>query len=377
MLFTIPQPELAEATKWIEGGLPSNPHYPVMMTMLFEARGGRLRISGWDGDTALRADLDADVEQEGATLLPGKFLKGVVGALRKSDVTIDCSKGRGVLTSPGVRVELRPSGVEEWPRLPEAPAVAGSVDGQEFIKAYRRIKAASVNPNEDQVNDVSGIGSVRLIAADGELQLATTDRHRVGFESVAWTPETELGDAFAVVPTRAIERASGFATGKLTLALPANGSGTAGISGAGREVVTALTVPKTFPKVDVAIPKKFVCTARLEAAELLDAIRLASMVNTKASRPVWLRFRDGIVNVSATDLDTAEISIDAELEGEVDEFSIPFRGYFLAESLREINGQAEIHFSGARRQALIKAVKETSYRYIVLPIGDPNAASAA
>lgn len=377
MLFTVPQSELAEATKWVEKALPSNPNYPVMMTMRFEAVGGRLAISAWDGSTALRAELEADVEQEGATLLPGKFLNGVVGALRKGDVTIDCSKGRGVLTAPGVRVELRPSSVDEWPRPPVAPAVAGSVDGQAFIKAYLRIKAASVNDNEKEVNEVSGIGSVRLVAADGELQLATTDRYRVGLETVAWTPETELGDAFAVVPARAIEQARELATGRLTLALPVNGSGTAGISGAGREVVTVLTVPKTFPRVDRAMPKQFVCTARVDAPELLDAIRVASMVNTRSTRPVWLRFRGGSVAVSATDLDSAEVSIDAELDGELAEFEIPFRGYFLAESLRQINGLAEIHFSGTRSPALIKAVEEGSYRYIVLPIGDPNAASAA
>jgi DNA polymerase-3 subunit beta len=377
MRLTIPQPELADAVKWVEKGLPGNPLYPVMMTMRFQAAGDRLLISGWDGDTALHAELDADVEEEGVALLPGKFLAGVVGALRKSDLTIECGKGQGVLTAPGVRVDIRPSDAGQWPDLPTAPAVAGTVDGPEFMRAYTRIKPASVKPSEDEVNELSGVGSVRLVAADGELRLATTDRFRVGLESVAWTPSSELGDAFALVPTQAIERVRPFAKGRLTLALPANGAGTAGLSGEGREVVTKLSIPKAFPNVDRAVPKKIVASAHLEAAELIDAIRTVSMVNTKITRPVWLRFDGESVAVSASDLDTAEVRIDARLDGDVGEFEVPFRGYYLTDGLAQIEGAARIDFSGPKHPALIQDAEGGTYRYVVLPIGDPGRASAA
>jgi DNA polymerase-3 subunit beta len=375
MRLTIPQPELADAVKWVEKGLPGNPLYPVMMTMRFQAAGDRLLISGWDGDTALHAELDADVEEEGVALLPGRFLAGVVGALRKSDLTIECGKGQGVLTAPGVRVDIRPSDAGQWPDLPTAPAVAGTVDGPEFMRAYTRIKPASVKPSEDEVNELSGVGSVRLVAADGELRLATTDRFRVGLESVAWTPSSELGDAFALVPTQAIERVRPFAKGRLTLALPANGAGTAGLSGEGREVVTKLSIPKAFPNVDRAVPKKIVASAHLEAAELIDAIRTVSMVNTKITRPVWLRFDGESVAVSASDLDTAEVRIDARLDGDVGEFEVPFRGYYLTDGLAQIEGAARIDFSGPKRPALIQGAEGGTYRYVVLPIGDPGRAS--
>lgn len=377
MRLTIPQPELMDAVKWIEKGVPSNPLYPVMMTMRFQAIEGRLLISGWDGDTALHAQLDADIEEEGVALLPGKFLAGVVGALRKCDLTIECGKGRGVLTAPGVRVDIRPSDAGQWPSLPSAPAIAGTVDGPEFIRAYARIKPASVKPSEDEVNDLSGVGSVRLVASDGELRMATTDRFRVGMESVAWTPSTELGDALALVPTQAIERVRPFARGRLTLALPVDGMGTAGLSGEGREVATKLSIPKTFPKVDRAIPQKIVASAHLEAAELVDAIRTVSMVNTKITRPVWLRFDGESVAVAASDLDTAEVRIDARLDGDVGHFEVPFRGYFLTDGLAQIEGEARIDFSGPMHPALIQSTGGGNFRYVVLPIGDPAKASAA
>jgi DNA polymerase-3 subunit beta len=377
MRATIPQPELAEATKWVERGVPTNPLYPVMMTVRFEAREGRLFISAWDGDTALHATLGADVEEEGVALLPGRFLKGVVEALRKSDLTIECNKGRGTLTAPGVRIDIRPSDAGQWPTLPSAPAIAGTVDGPEFMKAYGRIKPASVKPSEDEVNDLSGVGSIRLVASDGELRMAATDRFRVGLESVAWSPASELGDAFALVPVQAIERVRPFARGRLTLALPANGAGTAGLSGEGREVVTKLSIPKAFPNVDRAVPKNIVATAHVEASELQDAIRTVSMVNTKNTRPVWLRFDGESVAVSASDMDTAEVRIDARLDGGVGEFEVPFRSYFLTDGLAQIEGEARIDFSGTKRPALISSAAGGSYRYVVLPIGDPTKAAEA
>ncbi|WP_329217447.1 hypothetical protein [Streptomyces microflavus] len=377
MRFTAAQSELAEATKWVERGLPRNPLYPVMMTMRFEALGGRLQITGWDGDTALRATVDADIETEGAALLPGTFLAGVVSGLRKNDVTIDCAKGSGVLTAPGVRVDIRPSDPGAWPTTPKAPAVAGVVDGKAFIKALLRVKPAAAKAAESQVNDLSGIGSVRLKASDGVLQLATTDRFRIAYATIPWEPQTELGDAFAVVSTDALEQARALAKGPVSLSLPTDGIGTAGIGGSGRQVVTKLTMPKSFPNIDRAELRQVVATTHIDAGELIDAIRTVSMVNTAITRPVWLRFDGQTVAVSATDLDSAEVRIDAELTGEQGALEIPFRGHFLTDGLSQVEGIARIDFSGPKSQAQITSPGDDSYRYIVLPIGDPSKATGA
>ncbi|MFE9850257.1 hypothetical protein ACFYPN_15805 [Streptomyces sp. NPDC005576] len=377
MQLTVPQPELAAAVKWVERGLPKNPLYPVMMTIRFEATNGRLRISGWDGETALHATVDADIETEGVSLLPGAFLAGVVSGLRKNEVTIECAKGSGILTAPGVRIDIRPSDAGQWPTTPEPPEIAGFVDGPAFTRALTKVKPASVKASENEVNDLSGIGSVRLTAADGVLQLATTDRFRVAFTKIPWEPRTELGDAFAIVSIQALERIRSFAKGQLALSLPVDGAGVAGIGGSGRQVVTKLTTPKSFPKVERAEPKQFMAAAMFDAAELGDAIRTVSMVNTSTKRPVWLRFDGETVAVSASDLDSAEVRIDAELSGDCGAFEIPFRGYFLTDGLAHVEGSARVDFSGPKGPAVLTGADDEAYRYIVLPIGDPTKAAAA
>jgi DNA polymerase III sliding clamp (beta) subunit (PCNA family) len=110
---------------------------------------------------------------------------------------------------------------------------------------------------------------------------------------------------------------------------------------------------------------------------LIDAIRTVSMVNTKNTRPVWLRFDGESVAVSASDMDTAEVRIDARLDGDVGQFEVPFRGYFLTDGLAQIEGTARIDFSGPKHPALIQGAEGGTYQYVVLPIGDPGRASAA
>lgn len=388
MRFIIPQADLAPAAKWVERRLPKNPGYPVQMTMRFEARGGRLTIDGWDGDVALRAALDADVETEGVALFPGKFMATVLDTLRQCDVTIDVTRGAGTLTAPGLRIDIRPSDADQWPATPEPPEVAGVVDGPAFMQAFSRVKPASIKPLPEKVTkdkpaeekakaEPGGMGSVRLVASDGELRMATTDRFRVAEDVVAWDPATDLGDAFAVVPVQAVEQVRPFARGELRLALPVNGSGVAGLAGEGRRVVTKLAIPNSFPNVERALPSRFVASVQLEAEELLGAIRTVSVVNTKAHRPVWLRFDGEQVTVSAADLDTAEVRIDAKLTGETSRFEIPFRGSFLTDGLAQIKGTARIDFGGVKKPAVMQGLGDSTFRYIVLPIGDPAAASAA
>lgn len=386
MRLTIPQTELAAATKWVERRLPRNPNYPVMMTMRFEARDERLMITGWDGDVALRAELVADVEDEGVALFPGKLIATLLDTLRKSDVTIETVRGAGTLTSPGVRINIRPSDADQWPQTPEPPEVAGSTEGPAFMAAFSRVKPASIKPlpekdakngAEEKVKaEPGGMGSVRLVASDGELKLATTDRFRVAEDAVPWTPATELGDAFAVVPVQAIEQVRAFARGDLQLALPVNGTGVAGLTGDGRRVVTKLAIPKSFPKVERAMPQRFVASTELETEELMDAVRTVSAVNTKAYRPIWLRFDGRQLAVAATDMDAAEVRIDAALTGELDQFEIPFRASFLTDGLAQIKGAARIDFSGLKSPAVMQGLDGSAFRYIVLPIGDPAAAAA-
>lgn len=386
MRLTIPQAELAAATKWVERKLPRNPNYPVMMTMRFEAQRERLTITGWDGDVALRAELVADVEEEGVALFPGKLIATLLDTLRTSDVTIETVRGAGTLTSPGVRINIRPSDAAQWPQTPEPPEVAGSTEGQAFMQAFGRVKPASIKPLpekdgkggvEDKAKaEPGGMGSVRLVASDGELKLATTDRFRVAEDTAPWTPATELGDAFAVVPVQAIEQVRAFSSGDLQLALPVNGTGVAGLTGGGRRVVTKLAIPKTFPKVERAMPQRFVASAELEAEELVDAVRTVSAVNTKGYRPIWLRFDGRQVTVAATDMDTAEVRIDAALTGELDQFEIPFRASFLTDGLAQIKGATRIDFSGLKSPAVMQGLDGSAFRYIVLPIGDPAAAAA-
>jgi DNA polymerase-3 subunit beta len=387
MRLTVSQADLAPALKWVERRLPRNPNYPVMMTMRFEARGGRLTVTGWDGDMVQRADLDADVEEEGVALFPGKLIATLLDTMRACDLTIEVNRGAGTLTAPGLRIDIRPSDASQWPATPEPPEVAGSVDGPAFMQAFGRVKPASIKPlpekdskakpaEEKAKVEPGGLGSLRLVASDGELRLAATDRFRVAEDTVPWEPATELGDAFAVVPVQSVEQVRPFARGRLQLALPVNGSGVAGLAGDGRQVVTKLAIPNSFPKVERALPLRFVASAQLEAGELLDAVRTVSAVNTKLYRPIWLRFDGEQVAVCAADMDTAEVRIDAKLTGDADRFEIPFRGSFLTDGLTQIKGAARVDFSGPKSPAVMRGLDGSTFRYIVLPIGDPGRAAA-
>src|SRR3712207_686663 len=93
-----------------------------------EAAGGRVELLATDMELGLRVPLEAEVEQEGSLVLPGRLTLDVVRALPAAEVTIAFRPAEQdvEITSGTARFRIRTLRGEDFPELP-APAEAASV----------------------------------------------------------------------------------------------------------------------------------------------------------------------------------------------------------------------------------------------------------
>ena len=100
----------------------------MLLGVLLRAEDGRLHLAATDMELSLRTSLDAEVEDEGAVVVPGRLLVDIVRLLPAGEVAIEHRADEGV-----VRIECGPASyrlhtyaAEDFPRLPDVEASCSS-----------------------------------------------------------------------------------------------------------------------------------------------------------------------------------------------------------------------------------------------------------
>src|SRR5918995_3024729 len=97
----------------------------ILSGVLLRAEAGRLHLAATDMELSLRSSVDAQVEGEGAVVVPGRLLVDLVRLLPESEVTIEHRADESVVrvTSGASASTLNTYAAEDFPRLPDLDAV--------------------------------------------------------------------------------------------------------------------------------------------------------------------------------------------------------------------------------------------------------------
>src|ERR1700761_2710751 len=145
MKFQVERDVLAEAVGWASRALPSRPVIPVLSGVLLQAAGG-LTLSCFDYEVSARVEVDAEVAEPGTALVPGRLLAEITRSLPSLPVEIDDEKDDVIVTCGPASFTLVTLPVKEYPRLPELPLLAGTVDGGGLATAIGPVAPAGPTP---------------------------------------------------------------------------------------------------------------------------------------------------------------------------------------------------------------------------------------
>src|SRR5687768_13916516 len=128
--------ELAEKLQVVGRGVSTRTSVQILAGVLLRAADGRLSLAATDMEISLRVSLDAQVEDEGSVVVPGRLLVDIVRLLPAGEVTLEHRADEGVarLTCGSASYQLNTYAAEDFPRLPEIePESAFTVDREVFL----------------------------------------------------------------------------------------------------------------------------------------------------------------------------------------------------------------------------------------------------
>lgn len=368
---------LAEAAPSVARVVPNRPTTPILAGMLIESGAGAVTLSGFDYESSIRVTVPAEVLRPGSVLVPGRLLAEIAGAFPAGPIAITADGNEAELTGEGTSFVLQTLPVADYPALPEAPAVSGSVDLAEFDRAVHQ---AVIAAGRDELLPIfTGV----LIDIDGaELTLMATDRYRMAVRTLAWEPADPQAKAQLLVPARGLGTVTrGLLPGsRVDLGFDPDPAGVPTISFGGRsrsgEVwQTSRLIDGAYPDFGPLLQVSPDTTVRVATAELREAVRRAALV-LERNTPLRLLVDDQHCSLTAASATAGRSSVTVPT---VNEFlaaeRIGLAGFnpgYLTDALSVVDTPyVELAITERQRQCLVTGIAElegnpeTGYRHLI------------
>jgi DNA polymerase III subunit beta len=333
--------------------------------VLLNAENGRVTLAATDLDLGLETTLEAEVQDSGAVLLPGRLFAEVARSLADPNVEIGSREAeRDVeIRSGGSSFHLRVLPVEDFPKLPQ-PQEEGAL----------RIPAAALEESIDLVARAASRDDMRpvltgvFVTASGkEMTMVATDSYRLAVKRTEL--EADLGGELeANIPARALKELgrilSSEGAGETLISLLPNQA----IFVAGSILLSTRLIDGQFPNFRQLLPESYEHDVRLPRSDFLDVTRRVSQL-AQRNAPLRLSFESGELTVAAEtpDVGDAQETLPAVFDGEP--LQIGFNPEFLREGIESVQGdEVLVRLISPLRPGLLEPVEGDDFRYLVMPI---------
>jgi DNA polymerase-3 subunit beta len=365
MKVTCSRDELVQKLGVVSRAVSTRTTVLVLGGILLRAENGELQLAATDMELSLRTSLEAQVDGEGAIVVPGRMLADLVRLLPDDDVQIEHRPEEGVVRveSGAYSSRLHTYNVEDFPRLPDVDTIGTfAVDKEALLDTVARVSRSASRDESRPV--LTGI-LARFEA--GKLVMAATDSYRLSVKETAF--EGGAPDLEAIIPARALGEVLRIAHTADSLELGVHENQVVFV--ADGITLTTRRIEGQFPNYRQLIPETFEHTVHVARSEILEVVRRVAVMAQRNS-PLRLRFAEGELTVSAQTQDVGEARETMPIGFTGEALEIGFNADYLREGLESVTSDdVQVKLISPLRPAVIHG-DEQDFTYLVMPIRLPS-----
>ena len=375
MKFQVNRDVLAEAVAFAARMLQARPTSQVLSGMRLVADANSLQISVFDHDVSAQTDVVANVDASGTALVSGKLLNDIIGRLPNQPVNFVVEGTKAVLTCGTSKFELATLPIDQYPTLPPIPPVTGTIDGEAFISAIRRVSVASAKDSTRPFQK-----GIQLRALSTSITFTAADPNRIARCQVQWLGKNVSEEVSAVVLTKTMQDIEKTFSnlGEVSISIAPDG-GMVAFQAKNRVVTTVVLNIDNYPDIDQYFPTNLEESVVINKQDLIDATRRVELVVNESEDTIRYAFEDGAVNLDSTSSENAATeSVQATLNG--NPTSLRFKPWLFHDGLSQITSEfVKIEFTKNQRaperpgpiimssQTSKDAASPDTYRYLLNP----------
>ncbi|HEX5928424.1 MAG TPA: DNA polymerase III subunit beta [Solirubrobacterales bacterium] len=364
MKLTTKREELVAKLSIVSRAVSTRAATQALSGILITAAEGRVKLSATDLDMGLETAVEADVEAEGAVLLPGRLLAEVVRSLGDPMVEIESREAEHdvEIRSGSSSFHLRVLPAEDFPKLPAPAEQELKIPSKELGASIELVARAA---SRDDMRPV--LTGVFVTASGAEMTMVATDSYRLAVKRTEL--EADLGGEIeANVPARALRELGRILTSEGVEEARVSLLPNQAVFQAGAILLTTRLIEGQFPNFRQLLPESYEHDVRLPRTDFLDVVRRISQL-AQRNAPLRLSFSSGELAVAAEtpDVGDARETMPAAFEGEP--LEIGFNPEFLREGIESVEGdEVLLRLISPLRPGLLQPVEGEDFRYLVMPI---------
>ncbi len=363
MKFTRLQQDLMHVLSAVSRSWGVHSTLPFLGNILLSADKGKLKLSATNLEIGVVKFINAEIIESGEVTVPAKTFVEIVANLTGEKLEF-VSDGEIIeISTPTFSSKLNGISATEFPAIPLSGKEAVSLEVESLIKSLPQITFAAAADEGRPI--LTGI----LTEIKGKkLQLVATDGYRLAHKIM---PVSESASFKALVPRKTFEEVLRLLGEeeidgvKISTSPDSNQM----IFSFGQTQLSSRLIEGQFPAWEKIIPEKNIARIVIDRAELLKAVKLASVFARSEANVVKLQNKKDklILSSEAKELGSQKKEIEAQSEGE--EIEIAFNTKFLQDVLSAASSrQIIIELSGNLSAATFKPVGEEDLAYIIMPV---------
>jgi DNA polymerase-3 subunit beta len=364
MKFNILQQDLMPILSSVSRSCGVKSQLPVLGNILIKAFNGKLQLSATNLEIGVVKSIKAEILEEGEVTVPAKTLVDVVANLNGEKIEISATLDQVEIKTPSFSSVLNGINASEFPSIPMSGKETAVIDPAVLIKSLPQVTFSAATDEGRPI-----LTGILTEIKDKKLDLVATDGYRLSHKSVETKEEAKFK---ALVPRRTFEEISRLIAEdeadsvKVSISDDQNQI----IFSFGQTQISSRLIEGQFPAWEKIIPAESKARIIIDRAELLKAVKLASVFARGEANIVKMQnliSKKIILSSEAKELGSQKKEVEAEVEGE--EITIAFNTKYLLDGLSAlISSQIIIELSGPLSAAIFKPVGEEGFQYIVMPV---------
>jgi DNA polymerase-3 subunit beta len=377
MNFTIKKENFKKAISKIERVLAKNPDLPILANILIKTDKNRLVLAATNLEISIKTFVKAKIEKEGEITIPVKMLNGFLNNIKDEVIEVEVKKDELKIKTSKHQIKIKGMSSDEYPIIPENPK-----------NNYIKIDSQILNENLNNVlisvahNDTrQELNGVNLIFKKDQLILVATDGYRLSEVKIALNNK-EIDQEYLVfmentpsiiIPALTLsEIQKNLTEGEVEIMIK---QGQLFIGDNSTKIISKLINGKYIDYQQI-LPKKYAIEVKVNKSELLNALKIATMVSRDNNNEIQINNSKNNKNLELVSysMESGEnfSQVSAFLSGGV--FKTMFNGNYLIDCLNVIkNEEVVIKLNQEKSPALIKGLdkkekEDEKFNYIIMPI---------
>ena len=362
MKFQCSKSTLNEAVGNVQRAVSTKTTTPALEGILLKTENGKLTICGYDMEICITTAIDANIQEEGASVVKARLFSEIIRKLPENKINIEVDDKNIVYISSG-NVDFKIVGIPASD-YPEIPVIHGNdtidLDGEILSGMIRQTIYAIAD------NDSKPINKGTLFEIENKtLNMVSLDGFRLAMRTETIDYE---GDKYFIVPGKSLAEVSKLIT-EDTKKVKITASGRHIIFRIDNYSVISRLIDGQFINYKASVPTQHITELHVNTRKFIDVIeRMSLLLTDKMKSPVRCTIEDGTIKTTCnTTLGQAHDEMQIQMTGEPIE--IGFNNKFLLDALKNSETDEIImEMSGPNKAIIIRPTEGNSFLFLLMPM---------